>query len=169
MVRKRKKGEDKPDPDLDPLSEEDISGKTSSKEGTDSNLAATLDEILAENDDEGPGSSSSGQDAAPLLPSSYEIEYRTRVRFPAPEILAAAAEVSEKVAALEADLAGIKQLVSFIQDKIARGFDITESSSSVFGSSEATAGLEGLGTAKLDVPAKEDEPDELDDSFLTLL
>ena len=28
----------------------------------------------------------------PDLPSSYEIEYRTRVRFPVPEILSAAAE-----------------------------------------------------------------------------
>jgi hypothetical protein len=160
LAWKRKRGEDKPDPD------KDESGKTSSKEGTDSNLAATLDEILAEKDDKDP---SSGQDVSPLLPSSYEIEYRTRVRFPAPEILAAAAEIGEKVAALEADLAGIKHLVSFIQDKIARGFDITESASSVFGSSEATVGPESLGTRKLGVGVEEEEPEDLDDSFMTLL
>lgn len=104
------------------------------------------------------------------LPSSYEIEYRTRVRFPAPEILAAAAEIGEKVAALEADLANIKHLVTVIQEKIARGFDITESSSSIFSSDEAATGLEILGTKKAsEAVEKEEEPEDLDDSFMTLL
>lgn len=151
---------------MDPLLEIDESGRPSSREGTDSNLAATLDEILAEKNED-PGSSS--QNESPLLPSSYEIEFRTRIRFPAPEILAAAAEIGEKVAALEAGLAGIKQLVSFIQVKIARGFDITESASSVFGSSEAAEGLERLGTRKMDEPVEEEEVEDLDDSFMTLL
>jgi hypothetical protein len=104
------------------------------------------------------------------LPSSYEIEYRTRVRFPAPEILAAAAELGEKVAALEADLANIKHLVTVIQEKIARGFDVTESSSAIYSSGEEATGFEISGVKRATEAAEEEEePEDLDDSFMTLL
>ena len=118
-------------------------------------------------DSETPSRSpASGKIATPILPSSYEIEYRTRVRFPVPEILAAAAEISKRVSALEADLASIKQLVMLIQEKIARGFDITESSSSIFDSDKATAGPEIKANKRTEQTSKEEE---LDDVFMTLL
>ncbi len=105
-----------------------------------------------------------------LLPRAYEIEYRTRVRFPAPEILSAAANISERVNALEEDLAAIKALVAVIQNTIARGFDITESSSAIYASDEAAAGMD-LPLAKTTKKTVEEEPEAeaLDDEFMTLL
>ena len=106
----------------------------------------------------------------PVLPSSYEIEYRTRVRFPVPEILSAAKEIGERVNALENDLASIKEMVKFIQDRISTGFDVTESSSSIFASDEGAEGLRAVTTAGVTPEKpKEEEQEVLDDAFLTLL
>jgi hypothetical protein len=108
--------------------------------------------------------------AGPLvLPKSYEIEFRTRVRFPAPEILAAATQIGERVAALEADLVAIKDLVTFVQDRIARGFDISESSSAMFASGEGETTLDVTAPKKTEPGEKKEVVEELDDVFLTLL
>jgi len=104
-----------------------------------------------------------------VLPKSYEIEFRTRVRFPAPEILAAATQIGERVAALEADLVAIKDLVAFVQDRIARGFDVSESSSAMFASGEGEATLDVTAPKKVETGEKKEVVEELDDVFLTLL
>ncbi|MFW9914824.1 MAG: hypothetical protein ACFFGZ_04350 [Candidatus Thorarchaeota archaeon] len=149
-------------------------------DGSKINFADKENEMNSEDKSEATGATETGKSPTDVsspreallaaLPSSYEIEYRTRVRFPAPEILAAAAEIGEKVAALEADLANIKQLVAVIQEKIARGFDVTESSSAIYSSGEKATGLEILGAKKAtEALEEEEEPEDLDDAFMTLL
>jgi hypothetical protein len=184
LVRWKKKEKKKePDPDIEPLLGTKESAETPEEETKDLEIMASSEEIAVDkekemnsNDESGESSSDetekapTGTSTSDELPSSYEIEYRTRVRFPAPEILAAAAEIGERVTALEADLANIKQLVALMQEKIAKGFDITESSSAIFSSGEPATGFEILGTKKAGEGAEEEEePEELDDAFMTLL
>ena len=172
MVRgKKKKSDDKAIEEEEPLPEVDTSIETKESES----------EVLTTDEEPQEPIQAAEADAAkematPIpkitspaeIPAAYEIEYRTRVRFPVPEILAAADEIGKKISVLEEELAAIKAYVSLIQDRIARGFDITESSSAIFGSDEAADGMERpLSSQKSS--QKEEEPKELDDSFMTLL